>query len=538
MPPTASRWRATKLRIHDWTIKEDIALKAGVKVSGKYGPVVEFAVSAEGSYQRTKEEATKTAQKFAHDVTDRSSRKIAERVLERTTITTTTDVTEKNIHEIDNKGPGAAQVSGVYQWVNKRYQAQMFNYGLRAMFDFMVPEPAAFLIAAMNAAHASTLTLTKPPDFALKPSEVTESNYGYWTREYRATDITPPPDLYKTASMDFKAGSGDDSTNYNHSAEVTIDEGYRAVWSSVGAVYTNWSGDCVLDVIVGQSPVRLINGEFVKSTNMADEQGTVPVAISTYKMAQIAIAIEIKCQRTDRALEKWQLDTHRKLMTAWQARVQEYEERLAQLEAQAGDAIEGRNPAANREIIEDELKKNCLSILTDQHFDLFDAIEDSPSNSLPEIDIFEAAGEGPYVRFFEQAFEWEHMAWVTYPYFWGRKDQWDERIAYEDPDPAFNEFLRAGYARVTVPARPGFESAIDHFLHLGDIWKGGPLPSITSKLYLKIADELAEQLGRPAREVPQGDPWPVTVPTALVHLRSDDKLPKWQQDAQGNWVEA
>jgi hypothetical protein len=28
------------------------------------------------------------------------------------------------------------------------------------------------------------------------------------------------------------------------------------------------------------------------------------------------------------------------------------------------------------------------------------------------------------------------------------------------------------------------------------------------------------------------------VPTTLVRLRADDKLPKWQQDAQGNWVEA
>jgi hypothetical protein len=34
------------------------------------------------------------------------------------------------------------------------------------------------------------------------------------------------------------------------------------------------------------------------------------------------------------------------------------------------------------------------------------------------MDLFEAEGEGPYVRFFEQAFEWEHMTWVTYPYFW------------------------------------------------------------------------------------------------------------------------
>jgi hypothetical protein len=43
------------------TIKEDIALKAGLNISGKYGPVVEFSASAEGSYQRSKEEATKAA---------------------------------------------------------------------------------------------------------------------------------------------------------------------------------------------------------------------------------------------------------------------------------------------------------------------------------------------------------------------------------------------------------------------------------------------------------------------------------------------
>ena len=34
----------------------------------------------------------------------------------------------------------------------------MFNYGLRVMFDFMVPEPAAFLVAALDQAHSSALT--------------------------------------------------------------------------------------------------------------------------------------------------------------------------------------------------------------------------------------------------------------------------------------------------------------------------------------------------------------------------------------------
>jgi hypothetical protein len=393
----------------------------------------------------------------------------------------------------------------------------------------------------MGKAHASLLTLVKPPDFTLLPSQIDENNYGFWAHAFRATDVSPPPDLFRTVSFDFKAGGGEADANYNHSGQITLDEGYQAVWTSVGAVWTNWgTQDGDLTVVVGQKVMKFLNSanQNLASADMAGELGTVPVALQTWNFAQIAVAIEVKCRRTDRAMDKWRLETHGKLMLAYQARLSEYQEALAQLEAQAGSAIRGKNPAANRITIEDELKKDSISILTDQHYDLFDAIDISPSNGLPQIDIFEAAGEGPYVRFFEQAFEWEHMSWVTYPYFWGRKDQWDERIAYEDPDPAFNDFLRAGYARVTVPAREGFETAIDHFMTTGELWNGGPLPHIHGKLYLPIADELAEQLGRPGREVAQGGPWTVRVPTTLVRLRADDKLPKWQQDAQGNWVEA
>ncbi len=101
---------------------------------------MEFTTSAEGSMSRSKEEATKSASTFSQDVTQRSSTKISERVLKRHTLRITNEVIEKNSHILDNVG-GSGHIAGVYQWVNKVYQAQMFNYGLRAMFDFMVPEP-------------------------------------------------------------------------------------------------------------------------------------------------------------------------------------------------------------------------------------------------------------------------------------------------------------------------------------------------------------------------------------------------------------
>jgi hypothetical protein len=178
----------------------------------------------------------------------------------------------------------------------------------------------------------------------------------------RATDVVPPREPYKTVSLDFKAGGGDDKTNYNHSGQLTIDEGYRAVWGTVSNISDH---SATVDVVLGQQTQRMADSDWMWATSLNDEQGTVPLAIDTFRKSQVAVAVEVECQRTDRAMQKRRLETHAKLMTVYQARLFEYEEKLAQLELQAGVAIHGRNPAANQVTISEELKKNCASILTD-----------------------------------------------------------------------------------------------------------------------------------------------------------------------------
>jgi len=59
---------------------------------------------------------------------------------------------------------------------------------------------------------------------------------------------------------------------------------------------------------------------------------------------------------------------------------------------------------------------------------------------------------------------WDLMiltVYITYPYFWGGQNTWITKLAINDPDPVFDEFLKSGFARVVVPARPNFEGAID-----------------------------------------------------------------------------
>jgi hypothetical protein len=202
---------------------------------------------------------------------------------------------------------------------------------------------------------------------------------------------------------------------------------------------------------------------------------------------------------------------------------------------QAANEIQGRNPVENRMIERTELKKQAISVFTAQHFDLFGAISYS-TQGYPQALLSEAEAEGRYVRFFEQAFEWEHMTYLFYPYFWGRKANWATRALLQDVDPQFADFLKAGSGRLVVPVRPGFEAAIAHFMDTGEIWEGADPPTLTSPLYVSIIDEIKERTQAPGAELAQGDPWDVKLPTTLVKLRPDNSLPVWTKQPDGSWL--
>jgi hypothetical protein len=301
----------------------------------------------------------------------------------------------------------------------------------------------------------------------------------------------------------------------------------------VVAVWDNW----VVSVICGQRSHQFrIGSLWVWSTALDEETGAVPFAMVTDRVGDVAIAVEIICEATERALDLWRAETHAKLVQAYRARLSEYEAKLAELEAEAPVDIPSGPSTRNRALMIDEIKRLSISVLTLQHYDLFDAI-DTAAGNLPQLNFSETAQEGAYVRFFEQAFEWENLSWVPYSYFWGRKSTWLDKIVIEDDDAEFEAFLKAGFVRVQIPVRPGFAEAVDHFRLFGEPWFGGSLPAISDATYLPIADEMAERLGRTGDEVPVGEPWEVRVPTTLVKLRADDTLPVWQKQPDGSWVE-
>ena len=155
----------------------------------------------------------------------------------------------------------------------------------------------------------------------------------------------------------------------------------------------------------------------------------------------------------------------------------------------------------------------------------------------PYFDFPKSAERGSFIRFFEQAFEWDQIQYVFYPYYWARKDRWISMFMRSETDTQFLEFLQAGSARVVVPVRPGFEHAIFHYLECGKIWEGNDEPpKINSPLYVPIITEIEERTDRSQGEIPVGDPWETHIPTPLVILRGkEEDLPCWDKIDESDW---
>ena len=118
-----------------------------------------------------------------------------------------------------------------------------------------------------------------------------------------------------------------------------------------------------------------------------------------------------------------------------------------------------------------------------------------------------------FVKFMEQAFEWDIMSYYFYPYYWGAKEDWEQLYKFDSNDALFRSFMQAGMARVIVTVRPGFEKAVMHYMATGSIWNDGETPVIGDELYLSIVDELKEQ------EYEVDGSWETTLPTNLIALQ-------------------
>lgn len=485
---------------------------------------------------------------FARDVVDQVSSTVSSRV--RTTasqreLRRTEDVVE---HVFDDSDRDTA--FGVYQWLDAVYEAQIFSYGTRMLYDVIIPEPAALYREAVARARGGAPLGAKPARFATRVDKLNDFNWAYYATGHQAQGVQPPPETSLVVTEPF-AGKATDpfggelNANTLELAEARstkLPKGYKAVSYRLRVETSGWT-PYALRVTVGSKQIWL-DGSFggvYRSGKLDGEIDTIPVALMADGdgrnpgLSTITAVIEIICEPTDDTLAAWQAKTHAAILAGSLKRIADWEERAAARDATAQLHLRSLTAARKAEIVQTELKRVTLSFLTGQSFAGFSA-DSFDSLGFPYPNAAATGVISPYVRFFEQAIEWEHIESAFYPYFWGSRTSWVSKILAAETDAHFTAFLRAGAARVVLPVRRGYEKAFEKFLATGDIPTTAELLDAGGPLWVSLFTQLRGAAGDGDEETAVEAPWEFRLATNLARARRDDLLPQWTRNV-ADWVE-
>ncbi|VXB82613.1 conserved hypothetical protein [Flavobacterium sp. 9AF] len=499
-----------------------------------FGSEIGFSTGVNYATHNSKEESTRQAVTQAKEITESALDRIVSKVKEERINKIVEEFEENNKHGFDNT-KGDKHVVGVFRWVDKLFKNQIVNYGKRLMFEFMVPQPAKLHSLGMqeNKQQMSLLIEPEDPRKALNNnladySKVTEVTLKHWAAKYNV-EVTLAPATYLSIGKSFSFTTPETmGAEWEEVAagneEVKLPEGYNAIGVTADWYYPSEPG-YGLAVIAGSKKLQSKGVYYpVSSFN-----GVIPISYSVMGHHSGSVNVEIKCELTSEARKKWQQETFKAIIDAYEDALTVYNEKLAEEKA-TGIQIKGTNPGFYREFENKILRKNCISYLIDQNplakntygkSNLFKIVGNATAvgnfgntevNLGKELDDYAA-----FVKFMEQAFEWDIMSYNLYPYYWGNRSEWATLYQYDDSnDPLFRNFMQAGMARVVVTVRPGFEEAVRYYMQTGQIWNGGEVPVIEDELFMSIVDELREPLGQK-----EGKAWITRVPTSLTILQAD-----------------
>ncbi|MEA2165013.1 MAG: hypothetical protein QOK37_3140 [Thermoanaerobaculia bacterium] len=509
--------------------EEEHKATVGVTMSATYGPV-SLSGSVSASSASASSEASQVAIQNAKEVMTKAVRRIQDKIQERRSIMRIRETERRNSFEIDNVGKPS--FTGFYFAINKEYENQLVRVGKRLMLRFAMQQPMAFLLHCLATLSSENSTLEKP----IAPSELNDvvlgsltsfesvdaSSYAVWAALYDAQGVKPPP-----ANIVVSHGVANDWPSkawVAATASIDIPEGYKAVSARVTVLYSPGGGR-YLDGFLGKAYFSQNGANLV----LDDEQGKI---VTTFRghIEEYAINFVITCIPTAQAMTKWKIETYTAIMEAYNRKKSAYESQVSI----AGIAIEGRNPLANKLLVEQELQKFILGALYPpfyyRGFDSMkfgykcgaDGLPVPGSMPIPEPDFKDANDELPWVTFFLSLLELKNITYDFLPYDFGKRDQWCSLRRLQDVDPFFENAISAGYVVVDIPVAAHMTDAFLYFYQTQDIWSGGDIPLYGDPMFQEIAIAIKESEDLTDGTL-QGDPWTTVVPTPLVYVQ--DKVP-------------
>ncbi len=521
-------------------LEKDQSITAYARYSYGAGKTV-FEMGADYANNTAQHDSTRQAVAKSQEITERAMERVLTKVSEERIQKIIKEYTETNVHEFDNRGrvtktdnADAAQpkhITGVYRWIDKKMKNQIYNYGVRTMFEFMVPEPSRLHRLAVAVAKAQVLTAPVDPRTAPErawtmpnPKSATIEQIQHWAQIYGVT-LTSLPDSNKSVS-DTKVSGGDTGV-----MEYAVPQNYICESLSGRVEYVRTKGWHNAKVWVyhptnGSEIAYTSNGGTSFGTyGGVNTEGSVKVPYKGKYLSTVTLMITLNCRLSDSFIQNWKTESFNAIIKAYEEAYKKFQEEQARLdEEQKAKEAEAKERQGNfyRYMEHDTLKHNCIAYLLQDYlnsntlgYESTNALDDNTKMDNFQVYLNDNLDQyAALAKFMEQAFEWEIMDYTFYPYYWANRKSWQEFYLTESMDPLFRSFLQAGMARIIVTVKPGFEAAVQFFMETGIIWNGGAVPVIGDPMYMSIVDEMRQPTG-----VPQGKYWITRVPTTLTILQ-------------------
>lgn len=487
----------------------------------------EFTFNAFGDFSlgQSSTNSNSIARNYAEDVTRRALERIVQKTTTRRSSKILREFEDTNKHGYDNR-EGDKHVTGVFRWIDKVYKNRIINYQKRLMYEFMLPEPARFYKDAIllqaeeedvnvNLLSNDVSVIVKP----INPSEhgitgadsIKRTNYKQFASLYGVNPAAPEDELVSVhGSFSESIGNGDAAHSFNGYSPIIIPVEYECI-AITGTVQYNkrayvpqWGH---INVSTGGKLLSVTNltgsGNGSKPINFTglSIQNSVQVSVETKKVTSFSLSIDVNCRLKNSSFSQWQQDVYSEIQTAYEQQLQAYNDAMSveQANAETSQGVQAPttleiNPRFNAKVVQNELKRLCIEMLTkpfgrQQGKDFYQV---GPCE-VPELKLnSQLDSYGSQVKFFEQAFDWEILSQLFYPYYWAKKCDWKALFQSQSSnDPIFQAFLQSGMGRVIVPVRVGFEDAVTFYMETGKIWNGSPMVVETDdELYLSIVDEM------------------------------------------------
>lgn len=514
--------------------------------SGAYN----FELAAGYANNTAQHDSTRQAIMKSQEITEKAMERVLTKISEERVQKIIKEYTETNVHEFDNRGkvtetdnPEAAQpkhITGVYRWIDIKYKNQIYNYGKRTMFEFMVPEPAKLHRLAFSVSKGKILTPPIDPRKAegiykmLDYNTATNIQLEYWAKIYDIKLNEEPK--AKQQLLNANANPRSEGSGRFYDSNFDVIENYEAKSAVIDWYYTKqrhrsgylFQGNKILAAHFNCDDLK--GNKIYSSTKNGSNSGTTYInnlslsgkfnyTAGGSNIGTLSIAIKLQCKPKDAFYNDWKKESFEAIIKAYNDAFKTFQEEQEKLdEEQKKKEAEAKDKMGKfyRHMEHDVLKHNCIAYLLQDYMNVLgtnltagDKMEDFQIALGEDLDQYTALA-----KFMEQAFEWEIMDYTFYPYYWANRQQWKEMYITDSVDPLFRSFLQAGMARIIVTVKPGFEDAVQFFMTTGKIWNGGEVPVIGDPLYMSIVDEMRAPVGEP-----QGKYWITKIPTTLTILQ-------------------